>query len=101
MSDEPAPREITISDEMIFPDIKSLKGVVERRSAKGFVLRATIDGETVKYSAADAYGSPLRGAHLQMTDATPHGSARSRCYFCVESGGNLYCTEVLCPDPPI
>ncbi|HEY7252220.1 MAG TPA: hypothetical protein VIG37_17105 [Methylomirabilota bacterium] len=100
MSDELAPREITISDEMIFPDIKSLKGVVERRSVKGFVLRATI-GKTVQYSAADAYGSPLRGTYLQMTDAAPHGSARSRCYFCVESGGNLYCTEVLCPDPPI
>ena len=101
MSDELAPREITISDEMIFPDIKSLKGVVERRSAKGFVLRATIEGKTVKYSATDAYGSPMRGTDLRITDGTPHGSARSRCYFCVESQGSLYCTEVLCPDPPI
>jgi hypothetical protein len=29
-------QEITVSDEMLFPDAKFLTGVVERRSAGGF-----------------------------------------------------------------
>jgi hypothetical protein len=93
-------REITVSDEMLFPDVASLTGVVERKSAGGFVLRAARTGKVVDYSATDTYGSPLQGKYLRTSDGAPHASPRSRCYFCVTSGGATYCTEVLCPDPP-
>jgi hypothetical protein len=93
--------KLIISDEMLFPEVHSLTGVEERKSAGGFVLRATRTGKIVEYSATDSYGAPLQGKYLRMTDGAPHASPRDTCFYCVTTGGATYCTEVLCPDPPI
>ena len=94
-------REITISDEMLFPDVQSLTGVDERKSAGGFVLRATRTEKIVTYSATDTYGAPLPGKYLRMTDGAPHVTPRETCFYCVTTGGATYCTQVRCPDPPV
>jgi len=93
-------REITVSDEMLFPDAESLTGVVERQSAGGFVLRATKTGKIVQYSATDIDGAPMQGKYLRMIDGAPNADAscQMHCFYCVQSGGAWYCTEVLCPD---
>ena len=94
-------QEITVSDEMLFPDAKFLTGVVERRSAGGFVLRAARTGKIVKYSATtETDGAPLQGKYPRMTDGAPHVSPSDTCFYCVTTGGATYCTQVLCPLPP-
>jgi hypothetical protein len=63
--------EITLSEEMLFPDAQSLTDVAERPSAGGFILRATRTGNTVRYSATDGDGMVLQGKYLRMTDGAP------------------------------
>lgn len=93
--------KLTISDEKLFPEVHSLTGVEERKSAGGFILRATRSGKIVEYSATDSSGTPLQGKYLRMTDAAPHAAAPGNtCFYCVTTGGATYCTEVLCPDLP-
>ena len=90
-------RELTVSDEMLFPDAKSLTGVVERQSKQGFVVRATKAGKTVEYSAADSDGTPLQGKYMRMSDGAPHASAHEEhCFYCVHYGGAWFCTEFIC-----
>jgi hypothetical protein len=91
-------QEITVSNELLFPDARSLTGAVERQSEKGFVLRATKAGKSVKYSAADSYGAPLQGKYLRITDGAPKVSAAETCFYCVQYGGAWFCTQVLCPE---
>ena len=93
-------REITVSDEMLFPDVQSLTGVTERKSAGGFILRVTRSEKTVKYSASDPDGAPLQGRYLRVTDGAPQVSSLDQtCFYCVTTGGATYCTQVLCPTP--
>jgi hypothetical protein len=92
--------EITLSEEMLFPDAQSLTDVAERPSAGGFILRATRTGNTVRYSATDGDGMVLQGKYLRMTDGAPQVSPFETCFYCVTTGGATYCTEVLCPLPP-
>lgn len=92
-------RELTIVDEMLFPDAKSLTGVVERQSKEGFVIRATKAGKTIRYSAADSDGAPLHGKYLRMGDGGLHPELPDHCLYCVNYRGSWFCTEVLCPDP--
>lgn len=92
-------RELIVSDEMLFPDAKSLTGVVERQSKEGFVLRATKAGKTIQYSAIDSDGTPLEGKYLKVSDGDPQFYLPDHCLYCVLYRGAYYCTEVLCPSP--
>jgi hypothetical protein len=102
MSDQhQATREITVSNEMLFPDVETLTGMVERPSAGGFMVRATRANNLIEYSAVDAHGAHLPGEYLRMRDGAPHVSPLDTCFFCVTSRGVTYCTEVLCPERPV
>jgi hypothetical protein len=92
-------KELSIIDEMLFPDAKHLTGEVERQSKEGFVVRATKAGKAVRYSATDSDGKTLEGKYLNVSDGGPHPLVADQCFYCVNYQGSWYCTEVLCPEP--
>jgi hypothetical protein len=91
-------REFTLSDEMLFPDAKSLTGLIERQSEAGFTLKAKKSGKIVKYSATGPDGTELEGKYLKMIDGAPIVTPLETCFYCVKYGGAWFCTEVLCPE---